>query len=353
MDYTKVPRSLIYQDFGDIDFFPIDDDYSIEGKFYNYLFEHPFIKDIENQAEIVLDIFNNAYYICTLIYNEYHPRMYLNAYKNIASNMQKEELWLNYIMPVTMELVYGLIKHDCVPVQEDKFFEDIKSLILKASENTPNEDFGKFIDQIDSFDNYKYKLNKERISLFIPRDTSKLIRNKYIDDLAIAEGIDYLVTDIMQTYDGEWLNEELDCILVRLEKAQHSSIVEEAICYINKIKEEEGLVPSKGTIQETEIEPQENRLTASQAALFCHALADKMGFSYRNKKEEIAPMVNKLFGYGIASIKNKLCGGYSQKDRDYIASIFDDLYPDFSDFVKSFGNRQAVNESSVANDSTE
>jgi hypothetical protein len=56
---------------------------SMERHFFNRLIKRPFIEDTDKAPEYVLRIFNDATYLCTLIYFELQPALYLKKYINI------------------------------------------------------------------------------------------------------------------------------------------------------------------------------------------------------------------------------------------------------------------------------
>ena len=81
MDYTKVPRKLIWADRNNIDDFFVDDSGSLD----NIMFERigrSMICNWSNAAEYVLEMYNNAYYITTLILMEKHPILYFSSYND-------------------------------------------------------------------------------------------------------------------------------------------------------------------------------------------------------------------------------------------------------------------------------
>lgn len=82
-------------------------------------------------------------------------------------------------------------------------------------------------------------------------------------------------------------------------------------------------------------------LSPNQAALFGHALAEFCELSYTNKREQLAPMTHKLFGYGESKQYNHMTEGYQSADRETVASIFDGIWPKFAAFVRNtFDKRQ-------------
>ena len=125
MDYTKVPRSIIYQDKTDIGEFGIDDESSLMGRFYNGMLDQTFMSKRVDAAEILLEVFNNAFYLCTLITIEKRPRIYLPKYVAIASDNNKDKVWEYEIMPSTMALVYSLLVCSGTFSTKDKFMLSI------------------------------------------------------------------------------------------------------------------------------------------------------------------------------------------------------------------------------------
>ena len=93
MDYTKVPRELIWADRNNIDDFFVDDSGSLD----NIMFERigrSMICNWSNAAEYVLEMYNNAYYITTLILMEKHPILYFSSYNDISMS---EEVFIQIL----------------------------------------------------------------------------------------------------------------------------------------------------------------------------------------------------------------------------------------------------------------
>ena len=339
MDFTKVPRALIYKDRYDIDEFDVENYQSCDYFFYENLLKRPFTKDLDNLADVILRIYNNAYYICTLINMEGHPRQYLSAYKKLALDGHDDEpLWQNYIMPTTMALVYSLLifySHSlCI---EEKFMKQLWDSFQDYDEKGAPEVRAEFNRQIVMPIKGSYILNKYHFDIFECRSYTDAIQ--HADALSIAGGFDYLWSEIISINSGEGEEEAIissfKSIEEKLKKAEQNEDVKYALDRINEIYKDYDFGTDEGM---SEMEFKEGGLTAQQAALFGLALATWGDFLFTNKKEEIAPMVNKLFGYGVASIKNKLCA-YSQNDRDYVAAIFRDLSPKFADLIKTFDKK--------------
>lgn len=78
-------------------------------------------------------------------------------------------------------------------------------------------------------------------------------------------------------------------------------------------------------------------LNQGQAALFGLALANTFDFNYTNKKEELAPMLHKLFGWGQAKLKSCLSTPCDKAERDELANLFKELCPPLYETIMNWG----------------
>ena len=86
MDYTKPEiRPLIYQNIEEIDLFDINDATALDAEMFHRI-EYSEIVTFDGADKYILDIFNNAYYITTLIMMEKHPVLFYRKYINIAEH---------------------------------------------------------------------------------------------------------------------------------------------------------------------------------------------------------------------------------------------------------------------------
>ena len=86
MDYTiQEIRPLIYKDRKDIDCFDINGEDSLDAEMLRRI-EMSDIIALDGADKYILDIFNNAYYITTLIMMEKHPIHYFRKYITIAEH---------------------------------------------------------------------------------------------------------------------------------------------------------------------------------------------------------------------------------------------------------------------------
>jgi len=110
MDYTEIPRELIYKEKASLKDFAVSNEMTIEHRFYEGLLKRPSIKGCFKKRETILRIFNNAYYLCTLILMDEDPRLSIDSYREIAENTERTIDWVNHFAPMTMALVYLELK---------------------------------------------------------------------------------------------------------------------------------------------------------------------------------------------------------------------------------------------------
>ena len=228
MDYTTIPRKLIYKDRDDIDEFNVDCEGGLEYQFFENLLDRSFLKNREDTPYLTLRIFNNAYYICALIYRENHPRQYLAKYlRKAVDGHDKNILWENHVMPTTMALVYSLLLADGIYKKTDKFIMDIWDNFSDwdtkgASEG--KEDFYKQL--LDGF-----KLLPDNEDRFEPRNIISAVTDDDVSVYDVAEGIDYVLGEI-GCLDEDLIRGTLPWVRKKLNQLDDSSINDVRIAYI-------------------------------------------------------------------------------------------------------------------------
>lgn len=178
MDYTKVPRQLIYKERTDLDEFGV----RVEGTINNYLFtkmRKMTLLRCSDAKDIALKCLNNAYYICTLIQLEEFPDLCMDKY---------EELLLPEMIPFPEDVYQASMALVCVLLKayDDKYKQKddlvIGSIYHWTSSNrwTGSPYHKSFIDIIDACNPEGYFLAPDAFAL---RDTIELIENGHINIL--------------------------------------------------------------------------------------------------------------------------------------------------------------------------
>ena len=199
MDYTKIPRYLIYKDRRDIDEFPVRSrfDYQfMEEVYLEALEQRPFIKDAYEAPELILSIFNNARYITTLICMESHPNHYFRKYLEKAGSNDRNIVIANHAMPATMALVKNYLCHYMPNFYDgSKIVEDISnnfnSKAWKEYTHGGQEDFNKLaIEHIVEHPGWLSDPN------FEPRDIREVVDDIFLTAQDISENIDYIMESL-------------------------------------------------------------------------------------------------------------------------------------------------------------
>lgn len=121
MDYTKQElRPLIYEDRNSIDDFDVNDPESLDAEMLKRI-EDSEIVELDGASRYILEIFNNAYYITTLILMEPHPVHYLYKYLTIANHagsayedVREENTYHSFFECITMAMVWNYLSA-CLP----------------------------------------------------------------------------------------------------------------------------------------------------------------------------------------------------------------------------------------------
>jgi hypothetical protein len=210
MDYTKIPRHIIYKDRKDIDDFPVNSKFNyqfMEEAFLKLLESRPFIKESYEAPEMILNIFNNARYITTLICMENHPNHYFRKYLRIAGSDDRSISIANHTMPATMALVINYLCHYMPNLYSgSKIVEDItenfNTEAWKEHTHGGYDDFNKLI-IANNFLPSGWLSDPN----FKPRDIREIVDDPFITVRDISENIDYIMESLEK--DVEIFDEEI------------------------------------------------------------------------------------------------------------------------------------------------
>lgn len=105
MDYTKVPRALIYKERTDLNEFGV----KVHGTMNHLLFSNlkELFKATDRLKELILRCFNNAYYICTIIPFEDFPDTQVAEYEKLL--LKDDPYDLEEVCAVSMAMVCKLL----------------------------------------------------------------------------------------------------------------------------------------------------------------------------------------------------------------------------------------------------
>lgn len=388
IDFTDPKlRPLIWQERMNLEDFFIDEPRTLDSIMFDRI-QKSMICDLEGAAQYVLDIFNNAYYITTLILMEKRPVLYLISYINISlSAGSGNNTYQRYFSAMTMAMVYNYLR-----ASDEKYLDDTHAL-MKRIWDYHKEHYHD--DQWDSKARFLFynnvlpssEIEKHKIhDLFVPRRVFNVICYEDAETIMQGQGLNYVIDSIISLRKTE---EAIFCFDELIKKLERSNILEKDkfVREVEDIKKEfrcireeppirrgkhgnlieqpetEGIQEKAPCSQEDELvteirdlqselkKVQEEKQAAETAlneymernqnrrginghlvALLGLKLAPKLGISFSNKKQ-LAPVLSNLFGWGRRKLEQELSSFFSNDDDLALAQIFAELSPELAKFI--------------------
>lgn len=110
MDYTKVPRALIYKDRDDLKDFGVQTPGTMNYRLFKRLKQAALIS-ISGAKEVALRCYNNAYYVCTLILLESKdfPELRISDYVDKILEIEKDKKYIDEVCLASMAMASLLL----------------------------------------------------------------------------------------------------------------------------------------------------------------------------------------------------------------------------------------------------
>lgn len=333
VDYTQQKlRSIIYRDRIELDEFDVDNGKSLDSVVLERIEKSPVI-DMEAANKYILDLFNQVYYIITLILMEKRPVHYFmkyveiarhtgSYYYNISSNGSGELIF----ECIVMAMVYNYLQMCSAPLGDN-----VKALLEKI------------------FEHYQsFMVNNEMRAIFYKCIISKEEHNDYKVDVKVFEPLCRPTDEEAKTAPANQLEEQ---------EHKYCKLANE---YVELEKEMEELKAELQKFRNVDIEKirQENEdlkeqvekynnmgkgislgLNQRQAALFVLSLANTYNFNYSNKKKELAPIGHILFGWGQDKIAACMSIDSNVTECRELAEMFKEICPDLYETILRKGER--------------
>ena len=355
MDDINVPRSLYYKERSTLyDFLGPGSAKSLESQFLKALKRRSFIKRRVDAPEYVLKIFNNAYYICTLIYFESEPALYIGRYKNIAANNQETSFWEEQMMPATMALVYNWVNTSWYRKEKDMgdgAVEALDEFLIDLYDDFREWDVIGMPEGKDNFftlilEKDIYEPNMKKENYIVCRLIEEAIEDSNVPIQDIAGGIDYIF-DMLR---GEESHAEYYILMKTMNRIdKESSIVKDAdkLEYAkNKVKrrlhelghwtEESDM----NIIEPLMTEKAFNAVTGNEC--FSKAKIGLLIYSIASLtdgptpiKAQLVPIIAAIGGWEEKSVNSEMKkAGFNPSDIDAVAKVFENAMPRFADEIK-------------------
>ena len=325
-DMEKVSRSIFYKEKVSLrDFLGKED--TLERDFLDKLRKRPFMQNLEDVSVNILRLFNNACYICTLVYEEDYPLLELNEYERIAIDKHDDPIWTDHMFPATMALVVCWLRSDeCLKISEErgrqKDIEELcKAICLNIEECNalPNEGIEDFHTLISNEHRHPSDFIEERS--FLRRPLAEVVEDKSVKGNEVFDSMKYLA-DIIKNNPDEFLiafgpdsyfNKQLS--KMSFNEAEMKSRLAE--WYKNKNNDAK----------------EEPTFTTRQIAIIAYALCKKGNVIPKNKKN-IGPLFQRLTGHSANRIGQNLCSSYSDEEIEEIAAIIESDMPEFAKYLR-------------------
>lgn len=396
MDYTQqFLRPLIYRERKNIEEFDINNPKALDAEMLNRIERSDVIR-LQGANIYILDIFNNAYYITTLIMMEKHPIHYLSNYVLIAE-YTSAAYYGTYkkISPYALfsAIIMGMVKNYLCLLDErylergnvfmERYDECAVSSYDTSTASNKDRIYKSFL--IDNLKDYSIDRNAfkrrsidyvavgEAESLLLNNNSTWRTFTDDYDEEKITELFDFCNNEYSASFLADHIRREAEGynqtetveFINRLDMKKlfttppgDATIENKYACLsyqycllqdkYDELKKKSGSVPSSEgegvnepdaekikLIEElADYKEKTQGLSRKKAALFVLSMANAFGFNYTNKKKDLAPVANYLFGYGTASIAKRLCEGFSSSDSEELAKIFDALSPRLSEMIR-------------------
>ena len=387
MDYTKIPRHLIYKE-KSLDDFPINDVHSLDWLMLDRI-ETSEIAMIPNAEDYVCKIFNNAYYITTLVLKEKRPNLHVADYIGIADGMLLELDDLHsrhrYFLAMTMALVYNYLNAmNFKAIGKERLLKTIWDYFVHQFSDQDRDGQARFLffrNVLNDAEVHKWRVWPER---FEPRPIVEAVRQSHVDeiysfkeyigerilllprqeqedaikavmDVATETGMDNDGKLSPKIYDIAKFFEDLASVPVsqlknkgeaeqakaKTEKEAEQAKGEAEQAKVNELSATEAL---EEKLQASEMQRQQleaelaayKERTQNRAGINSHLtallglrLAPLLNIEVHNKKH-LAPVLSKLFGWGKRKLEQELCSYFRDEDELALADIMGAVSPELA-----------------------
>ena len=212
-DYWKVPRELIYCEKENLNDFGVKEANSLNGRLFKLMSEH--FLSIDDAKTLILQCFNNAYYLCTIILLEEFPNLCVDKYEKNLLDMKVR--WNEDACAASFALAYEMLQ-----VYDQKWQKDCP--LLQAMHKRFHSGYWRSVYAANSFNKLIDKIDKSGTWLptntFAPRDIVEVVETinlEYLRDYA-----EYVCERISQLDDPHQRKYWSDTAIARINEYQRT-----------------------------------------------------------------------------------------------------------------------------------
>lgn len=335
----KVSRSILYKEIDSISFF-LGEGETLEHDFLDNLRKRPFMQNMVDASINILRIFNNAYYICTLVYEGDYPLFDINDYEKIAIDGHDDPIWLNHLYPTTIALVESWLSSK----EARKIFEQKGK--LKVVEDLCNEIHTRieqcYTEHKDELKGYQTLISNERNlpsgfineRSFQRRPFAEVIEDPTIKRNEIFDNLEYLVNvlkhnphELTSALQSEFIKKQVSNISFN-ETIFKSNLTEWLDEKMNHAKDETTVIEQAFNAQ-TGLPC----FTSRQMGILLTAVGRLTETDNQPGKTTLGDIVQRITGYKSITNSQNMRGTISEADKRIVADVLRKQFPNLADEV--------------------
>lgn len=249
MTYSELPPVLFFEKRESLNDFDVDYD-NINGALYDRLMNVSCLQiPYAEMRKHILSIFNDVYYICTMLLVEYRPQDHYGQYLSIARKeigamppSEREAI----VMSMVHCILWSIGTQHGIPIWVNLLLEKIDGLLKNYTKNT--HEYGVYSTIVDGFDYRSYEVTKEMFQIrstkyflpFLKDDFWRKVTDNYdlgtIIELSIRVGytredkkkfIDYIrgkakyhYEEVYSVFPDSWAKREVNSMMMMLHKLE-------------------------------------------------------------------------------------------------------------------------------------
>lgn len=311
-------RKNIYRERMSIEDFDVDDNSTINHAIFDILFQ---IDCISTEEKSMVSLFNDAYYVCTALLLEKRPYFQINNYSDILLNRNSIFMYPSVRVTTIMSIVAVYLKTlDIITVDIDKTIN-----VLETKFEGCDDDIYKRITAV-----VDYKDWRTTATTFTPLNSP--IDEEYGNFWKTYKDFSRELTEIFRSTFGDIQSKTEKSIFT---KQDHRDIVTSGAHPLDnslKTVNQELKPPVKESREEesreeleslrNDIEAYHNQgkgFTSSEAAVFLTALCHQHKQIPQNGRQNLAPLMTKIWGFTDATSRAALRSKITQERADKVA----------------------------------
>lgn len=338
----KASRSIRYKEKESIRFF-LGEGNTLELAFLNKLRKLPFMQELEDASTCILRLFNNACYICTLVYDADYAPLERKEYEKIAIDSHDDSLWINYVFPATMALVVCWLEADeCKNIWVERGKQnDIEELCKDICESIKEHSklLGGEKGDFKALISYEHLLPSGFINdgIFQRRCLPEVVEDRSVKGYEIFDSIGFFA-DVMKNNQnewlaafgqGSWLMEEASKATFNFEEKYLEEKLRELWEWLNQKFGDNYEHPN---VREEAFNGQTATpcFTSRQMAILMTAVGRITEKDNSPGKTTIGDVVQKIAGYKSKTAGQSMKGTIPKADKETVANVLKEQFPNLA-----------------------